>query len=334
MGILKNIYPFILTILITGCSEDFDLDIETKPVLCLNSLFTADDSTNISLTHSWLYTDREVEKNHNVEDAKVTVFVNGKQVGTDYIPQEKDKIRIIAESNKYGKAEAEIIVPQRVPISATNWDAEIISCEKWDNYGDIFYAIRLNIKAKMTLNDPSDIENYYMFSFDTYFEKKETIPDETDYNVIIDSTTLNFISNAEPIFSEHIDQLDAIADNGSYEYTFFTDRQFSGTSYTLNLQFDDILIYINNVESPDDLVDVGLNLTLSSVSQSYYNWYIYQWNTEFGIMGDLSQIGMMEQIWGYSNVSTGAGVVAAKASASYLINLKDILYKILFSLQD
>lgn len=334
MGILKYLYPFILTILLTGCYEDIDLDIETQPVLCINSLCTAGEPTNISLTHSWFYTDREGEVNHNVEDAKVTVFADGKQVDADYIPQEGDKIKIMAESSLYGKAEAEVCVPQAVPISDISWNGEILSCEKWDNYGDEFYIIKLNIKAKMTLNDPIDIDNYYTFSFNTYSEKEEMDPEETEYIKVVSFSWMNFISNAEPIFSEHIDQLDAILGNDSYDYTFFTDRQFSGKSYTLNLEFEDVQIFIKNIESPDDLVDFGLNLTLNSISQSYYNWYIYQWTTELGIINDLGEIGMMDQIWAYSNVSTGAGVVAAKASASYLIELKDLLSKELFPTQD
>ena len=75
----------------------------------------------------------------------------------------------------------------------------------------------------------------------------------------------------------------------------------------------------------DDMLDCGFILILSSVSQSYYNWSNYQWNVENGILGDLGEIGMVDPVWGYSNVSTGAGVVAAQARVSYTINLKDLL---------
>lgn len=44
-----------------------------------------------------------------------------------------------------------------------------------------------------------------------------------------------------------------------------------------------------------------------------------------GILGDLSDIGLAESKWGYSNVSTGAGVVAAQSSSKFTIDLKEFL---------
>ncbi|MDE6468491.1 MAG: hypothetical protein K2L28_06285 [Muribaculaceae bacterium] len=72
-----------------------------------------------------------------------------------------------------------------------------------------------------------------------------------------------------------------------------------------------------------------MNLYLSTVSQSYYNWAVYKWNADAGITGDLADLGMAESKWGYSNVSTGAGVVAAKSSACFTVNLKDFLESVL-----
>lgn len=79
----------------------------------------------------------------------------------------------------------------------------------------------------------------------------------------------------------------------------------------------------------DALLECGVNLYLTTVSQSYYNWAVYKWNADEGIIGDLSDIGLAESKWGYSNVSTGAGVVAARASAKYTLSLKDFLQKTL-----
>lgn len=334
MGILKKIYPIILSTLLTGCYEDIELDIETKPVLCLNSLFIAGEPAQITLTHSWVYTDTESESNHNVEDAKVSIFANDRAVNLDYIPKEGDRIKIVAESTIYGKAEAEVTVPERIAISSPKWDAEIIDCKRWESFDDVLYYVTLNIKAKLTLDDPGDIDNYYSFSFGSHSETVEIAPDETEYLKIAAISSYSFISNAEPIFSEHIDQLDGILGNEAYDFTFFTDRQFSGKSHTLSLHFNDVQIFMKNIESPEELDNFGLNITLNSISQSYYNWCNYQWNAELGIMGDLSAIGMSEQMWGYSNVSSGAGVVAAKAGDSYLINLKEILSEVILSYQD
>ncbi len=68
-----------------------------------------------------------------------------------------------------------------------------------------------------------------------------------------------------------------------------------------------------------------MTLYLTTVSESYYKWAVYKWNVDEGITGDLSDIGLTESKWGYSNVSTGAGVVAAQSSAKYTIDLKEFL---------
>ena len=65
------------------------------------------------------------------------------------------------------------------------------------------------------------------------------------------------------------------------------------------------------------------------MSQSYYNWAVYRWNVDEGITGDLSDIGLAESKWGYSNVSTGAGVVAAQSFSKATVNLKEFLKTIL-----
>lgn len=75
----------------------------------------------------------------------------------------------------------------------------------------------------------------------------------------------------------------------------------------------------------ENLLDCGVILYLKAISESYYNMVLYHWNTDHGIIGDLSDIGLAESKWGYSNVSSGAGVVTAE-NVSYLrINLKEFL---------
>lgn len=69
----------------------------------------------------------------------------------------------------------------------------------------------------------------------------------------------------------------------------------------------------------------GLYITLTSISQSYYNWSLYKWYIDNGIISDLSDIGLAESKWGYSNVSTGAGIVVAQSSNTYKINLNKLI---------
>ncbi len=40
MAILKRLYPLLLAAILSGCYETFTPDVDTTPVLCLNSLIT------------------------------------------------------------------------------------------------------------------------------------------------------------------------------------------------------------------------------------------------------------------------------------------------------
>lgn len=322
MGVLRKIYLLLFPIMLAGCTEAFMPDVDTKPVLCLNSLITAGEPIEVSLTHTWLYTDVEGSRNNQVHDGVVSIYANGVKVGEDYLPQECDRIRIVAESPTYGTAEAEVTVPVSAPVELVNWDAEISGRWNWDKT-KLYYMIGL--KAQMTVHDPAGIENYYNFSYKGFPENEQT--DDADKSQVLFNPGHLFY-DCDPIFSEHISGFDEISGNSSFGFTFFTDRQFSGKQYTLNIQLSDAYFEIidnGDLVLTDDMLDCGFILILSSVSQSYYNWCNYQWNVENGILGDLGEIGMVDPVWGYSNVSTGAGVVAAQARVSYTINLKDLL---------
>lgn len=320
MAILKKIYLLLLPLLLSGCYEDFIPDIDTRPVLCLNSLIVAGEPLDISVTRTWAYTDTEAAGDHSVSDAALTIFVNGESRPLDYIPREGDCIRIIADSPTYGSAEAEVTVPVCVPIESLDWDAEVFDCIEWTLPDETYDVYRINLKAQMAISDPAATVNYYDFTYDTF-------PDTESDEDALKFYTGTFIYEAEPIFSEHIGVLDAISGSDSFGFTFFTDRSFSGATYTLNLRFENIACQVARSQADDALPDCGFVFHLNSVSPSYYNWCIYQWNVENGTIGDLNDIGLGDPVWAYSNVSSGAGVVAAIARASYTIPLNESLEK-------
>lgn len=324
MGILKKTYPLLFAFILTGCYEDFIPEIDTKPVLCLNSLITAGHPIEVNVTHTWLFSDKNASENHKVDDATVYIYANGIVQESDYLPQEGDRIKIVAESATYGYAEAEVSVPVSVPISSLNWEAEVT--RRWVSIHPELnsFIFSINLKAKMGIKDDADHDNYYYFGYYGFPFDYVSPYDETGYqSVSLYPGRLNY--EAEPIFSEHMDALDEIISDVAYGFTFFTDSQFAGKTYTLNLKFEDIHYSASFKDFSEELVDCGLNLTLYSVSESFYNWSIYKWNDMDGKIGDLTDVGFCDPIWGYSNVSTGAGVVAAQSYASYQINLKDFL---------
>ncbi len=188
----------------------------------------------------------------------------------------------------------------------------------------------INLTAKMTVNDPATIENYYRFAYEGFPERIEYEPGTSGWQPM-DFLTGTFKYEAEPIFGEHIGVFEAITGaSDPYGFTFFTDRQFSGKSYTLTLQFDDMRYYLNDSEYSPELVDCGLELTLYSVSPSYYRWCVYRWHVDSGFVSDFGETGLGDPVWGYSNVSTGAGVVAAQTPSTYTLNLNEFLTKQIF----
>lgn len=328
MAILKKIFIFFFPILLTGCYEEFTPTIDTKPVLCINSLITAGEPIEVSVTHSWLYTDMKVYDKHEVDDATVKIYVNGSLIDTDYLPKEGDSIKIVAESKTYGKAEAEVSVPYSVPIGSVKWNAEVI--HKWVFIHPIHtesssYIFNIDLNAKMTIDDPSEAINYYRFSYNSFIEFEKDYPEDAFVDPPYYLTQGELSYESEPIFSEHISSFDAITGSDAFGFTFFTDRQFSGRSYTLNLKFNNLEFDGRNLSVSKDELDCGLELKLYSVSKSYYNWCDYSWNVWNGSIEDLGELGFADPVWGYSNVSSGAGIVAAQSYSSFRINLKDFL---------
>ena len=306
--------------LLTGCYEDFNPEIDTKPVLCLNSLITAGEPIEVEVSHTWMFNDEKAENNHKVTDASVTILANEMIVGSDYLPKEGDKIRIVAESPTYGTAMAEVMIPFATPIGKVTFTPVITNIWKGDEdffHYEMLADITFNLNVELDVNDPAGTDNYYHFGYNWSGVNPDGSP------------TLyigQFEYNSEPIFKEHIGVFETVMGNDEdTDFVFFSDRQFSGKIYTLHLNFSYNSFRVKSQEYDESLLECGVNLYLTTVSKSYYNWAVYKWNADEGIIGDLSDIGLAESKWGYSNVSTGAGVVAAQSSSKVTIDLKEFL---------
>ncbi len=305
---------------LTGCYEEFTPDIDTRPVLCLNSLITAGEPIEVEVTHTWLYTDTIGEYNHSVSDAIVTVYANGNRVGSDYLPQQGDHIRITASSHKYGDAEAEVTVPVAVPASDVDLTLQLSPRSGIYLLSYLHVIMYFDMNIAMTINDIPSVENYFHYALNTYDDRES----DHQFNYSLSLYTGSLQYESVPIFAEHIGALESVMGADAWGFTFFTDRQFSGQSYTLNLQYTNtqLGLYIP-LEEIDDLRDFGFTVSLSTVSESYYYWSNYCWQTESGLTSDLSGLGVADPMYGYSNVSTGAGVVAARTVSDYRISLRD-----------
>lgn len=308
-----------------GCYEDFCPDVDIKPVLCMNSLITTGNPIDVKVTRTRLYTDDNLA-DYTVADAVVSIYVDGKLADQDYIPCEGDNIRIVAESKVYGMAEAEVTVPyavpakslKYVPVLTDSWQTEFSDGTKT---GKLWF----NLSVDMEIEDPRSEDNYYRLSMIGFNDGREE-EDSESYSKFVSFYPGEFKYEAEPIFSEHIGVFESVLGNSSYGVTFFTDRQFSGKNYTLHLAFENgsYRMTMYNGWNPE-LFECGIEVALHTVSKSYYNWMNYLWQRDEGFLGDLSDIGLADPIWGYSNVSTGAGVVAAQSYKVYTINLKEFI---------
>lgn len=317
MAILRHIIILFLTLALTGCYEEFTPTVDTKPVLCLNSIITVGEPIEVSVSRTHLFTDESSD--FSVPDATVSIFVNGKPAEADYLPTEGDLIRIYAESPEYGNAEAEVIVPKAASISDFEWTPSLQSCSYFPNdLSDMFYNAYFGLKASCKIQDIPGVANYYNFAY------KTEIPESTTAN-ILELYAGNLQASYEPIFTEHMDVFDLAMGGEADGFTMFTDRQFADKDYTLNLLFSNSFFMVENDVYDPSLFDCKMEFTLNTISPSLYKWELYVWNRDYGGLEDTNALGLSDPIWAYSNVSTGAGIVAARSQSTVTISLADFL---------
>ena len=341
MAILKKIYPLALPLLLTGCFEDFNPHIDTTPVLCLNSLVKAGQPIEVKISHTWLYTDETGRKDHSVADAMLEIYANGDLVDADYIPKEGDRIRIHASSLKYGEAEAEVTVPIAADITRT--DFTTTTDDIWTKYTQgwgLDADIQFDIRMLMDIADRKETDDFHYLTYKTYQPETGILSDTDDdpdamkrqgrasFNAYLSEGNFDAL---DPVFYELTEPFEEIMNGGSAYTTIFSDRLFNGEPKTLTFGFSPCFFKLSGWDGDPEDLSCGWDITLYSISESYYNWLVYTDQATGIIFGDFGDIGMSEPVWGYSNVSSGAGVVAARSSTTVHIDIKDYLKKTLAS---
>lgn len=331
---IKYIIYLFLTVMLTGCFTDFEPDIESKPVVCINANAKVGEEFIINVTHTWRWSEEDKFASHDITDAQVILYVNDEEYErpeyttweleypdyntyppsttksgycTSYIPQPGDKIKIMVHSVDYGDAEGEVTVPYPVAIDDVKIHSQI-DLRKYDEY--TFYEG--NSLLKVSFTDPADITNYYMVSGGLNWG-------ETSFGG--DMAHLRY--DADPIFTEHVSSLES-AISETYGYTIFSDRQIAGKTYPLHIRVDDIHYGIMNdlgFESNGSYISLSLN----SISESYYRHVISVWESNDGINGILGDVGLADPVWECSNVSSGAGVISAIAPSTIRIPFSKIV---------
>lgn len=327
MGILKQSIYLAVGLALSGCYTDFTPKIDTEPVLCLNCIVTAGEPIEPDVTHTWLYTDKDGANNNQVDDAVITIYANGETVSPDYIPRAGDHIRIHARSPRYGEAEGETTIPLPIEPGKVEISPRVTFCNVWTYDTTETAIITFDMNVNVTVVDKATTEDFYHFNLYGYDSDKDYLPDndsEILYYGGIRPGSMD--TESEPIFSEHISTMESIAGASPYGFTFFTDRQFNGRSYTLNLRYSHGEVVLGGRPGElEDHTDVGFVVRVSAISSDYYTWYNYCWQVYDGMLGELEAVGLGDPIWGYSNVSTHAGVILSRNVCEYRIDMSDFV---------
>jgi hypothetical protein len=298
------------------------------------------------VTHTWRYSQSQgSDESLTVKDAVVQMYINDKFVEnltytetetvnyyeetviertycSTVAPKSGDRVKFIATSDKYGTAEAEVTVPVPVPVDTLEYTltptyvkSTIAGLATGDGHYDDLYG---TLSMDLSFTDPADVDNYYFFNCKA-FEPEYAIGDVEDPTLTFRVSGFDY--DIEPLFAEHISAFEALNGGDAWGCTFFTDKQISGRTYPLHVRFTNLRYWAYNVPNNDDYYNVGLNIYLYSISESYYKWMLYKWQKENGIRGTLSDVGLGEALLGYSNVSTGAGLVAARSVTPVTLSL-------------
>lgn len=234
--------------MLTGCYQDFEPDLKSTPVVCINSNIIAGRPVTVNVTRTWRYSEGSPGEDTDIQikNAEVSILVNGSEsyslryeknpdsyddwfYVSDYVAKEGDEIAVMAVSPEYGEASGSVTVPRAVKIDSAVPTVSNLRKERRGNRLEAWF----DLSFAVTFTDPADAVNYYMFDCKTYMPDSY-IDDDNLYhssNEVTISLYTDF--SREPLFSEHVGALEAIVSDTD-GYTVFSDRQISGKSYTIH----------------------------------------------------------------------------------------------------
>lgn len=235
-------------------------------------------------------------------------------VSKSYIPQPGDRIRLEATSKDYGTASAEVTMPKRVDIDRVVHEVRNAS-PRPSLSGNMRFMFDIDLLVYFT--DSDSTQDYYKFGCksSTYYSDDSGARARLYYTLDL---------TGEPLFTEHVSTLESVIADAS-GYSIFSDRQINGHTYPLHISLKDIQFDYNNPNNDPELANAGVDLILSAISPDYYKHVLSVWEAEDGIVGSLGGVGLGELVSTYSNVSSGAGIVAASTPAIYHLAIPPIM---------
>lgn len=303
-----------LLILAAGCTSEYDPYSEGDNVMVINMLAEPGHPLTADVTHSWDSSQRPAG-DVTVTDASVTVIIDGIPAGamtfnpvsrhyeSDYLPREGEQISISATSPTYGMASGETRVPNGVKID--HWSFNPVVETDYDgivtNGDSLSYLRRLNIEYSITFTDPAEEDNYYMISGRPYYE-----------------TGGGFSS--DPIISENNTPLDAVF-SANKTFVVFSDRSINGKTYTLRYTCS-YTPFIPVTELGSRLTD---RISLCAISRDYYLYLLSVYRKYGDLNHNLEDLGLSEPKIIYTNVMSGAGIIASQSTDTIVNDVHDIV---------
>lgn len=339
--------PAVMAFTAVSCIQDFNPDIELSHRLCVNSIIVSGESVDVSLSRTFRYDEGSPEDlDLGVDDATVTLLVDDLVVETltadrgerdssqtvfhfSHVAAPGEKIGIRASSPGLGDGNADVVVPLPLAdLEATdNFTVRRVLGSPGENY-----TLLLDGGIRLMLTDNADTADYFRL------ELEVMDPDPVFTGNVIETitgpweerymTTMNFWlvdDSSSALFQEHLGVLDVMIGASSYGMTVFSDRMFSGKSYPVDVNLRDASVIMFNPERIESLFELKLRAIVSTLSESYYNWWLCDWQMAESFLGSLSDIGLAQKINGYSNVSSRAGIVAASTPTVVEVSMAELI---------
>ncbi len=338
-------------LLLSSCYTYFVPDLKSTPVVCINSLLRAGEDIKVEVTRTWRYSEGTptVGLDISLKEAEVYLYVNDEleeklvlrfhsddgagilwfrpdngvdcYFAANYIPKSGDKIKIVAIDRTYGEAYSEVIIPY--PVEIDNVDTKIIKLNSYYNRDNDTYSAHFDMMLSVKFTDPASISNFYVFDIQTRASIHKDTEDEY-YHPSVESVSINPDYGFEPLFSEHISPLETIITDAYGLYTVFSDRQISGKQYSLEVPLSGSYS-CDYSDHPGMDKKLLLNVEFGHISKAYYNYMMSLWANTEGISGALGGVGLGDAVFEFSNVSTGAGIVATQANSIYELDMREIV---------
>ncbi len=294
-----------------------EIDIpDTPPRLVVNCMFSPEKVFEVSVASSSYILDTAYTyiKNATVKLYTDNIFTelllheaNGIYKTSGYKPEINKTYRIEVSAVNYETVTATSYLPKKVIINSIN---ESLYTEI-DDYGN-YYS-----KVQLTFSDFPNDSNYYelLIIYDISLSRDISLFDSSYYNefcdkIINDSTCKSYhlgfasIFSDSPVFSEQFKSRNMYF--GNSKHAIFTDKLFSGQTYTLDIDF----FNIDNAILPDT---AEYKIILSSITKDYYKYLSIN-----NINQNTSGSEFLDEFWDgwrigeaiqmYSNIENGYGI--------------------------